>query len=142
MTVPRLVLDTNILVSALLFPAGSLVWLRTAWQAEAIRPLACRATTAELLRVLAYPKFRLTDTEREDLLADILPWCEAVTIPDPPPAVPECRDADDRKFLELAATANADALITGDADLLTLAGVFSIPILSPETARTELGFLE
>ena len=63
MTPPRLVLDTNILISALLFHAGSLSWLRHAWQSDTIRPLAGRETTAELLRVLHYPKFRLSDDE-------------------------------------------------------------------------------
>ncbi|KAF0146134.1 MAG: hypothetical protein FD153_176 [Rhodospirillaceae bacterium] len=49
MTQPRLVLDTNVLLSALLFHAGSLAWLRHAWQSDVIRPLASRDTTAELL---------------------------------------------------------------------------------------------
>ncbi len=51
MTPPRLVLDTNVLLSALLFHAGTLSWLRAAWQSEVIRPLASRDTTAELIRV-------------------------------------------------------------------------------------------
>ena len=83
MTQPRFVLDTNVLLSALLFHAGSLSWLRHAWQSGTIRPLASRDTTAELLRVLSYPKFRLTDDEREDVLGDYLPWCETVTVPNP-----------------------------------------------------------
>ena len=110
---PRLVLDTNVLLSALLFPAASLSWLRHAWQSEAIIPLASQATTLELLRVLSYPKFRLTEQEREDLLADYLPWCETVVVSDPP-AVPHCRDPFDRPFLELAVAGSADALVTGD----------------------------
>ncbi len=69
MTQPRLVLDTNVLLSALLFHDGSLSWLRHSWQSETIRPLASRDTAEELIRVLAYPKFHLTEDEREDLLA-------------------------------------------------------------------------
>ncbi len=65
----RVALDTNVLVSALLFPTGSLSWLREQWQSRVVLPLASHATTAELIRVLSYPKFRLTDDEREDLLA-------------------------------------------------------------------------
>ena len=61
MTSFRVVLDTNVLLSALLFYQGSVAWLRHAWQSEAIRPLASRDTTEELIRVLAYPKFKLTD---------------------------------------------------------------------------------
>ena len=137
MTPPRLVLDTNILISALLFHAGSLSWLRHAWQSDTIRPLAGRETTAELLRVLHYPKFRLSDDEREDLLGDYLPWCETVSVSSPT-EVPECRDPCDRPFLELALTAGADALITGDRDLLILAEVFPVPILAPAAFRERL----
>ncbi len=137
MTRLRLVLDTNVLLSALLFPTGSLSWLRHAWQSEAVRPLASRDTTAELLRVLHYPKFRLTGDEREDLLSDYLPWCETVTVSQPP-AVPECRDSSDRPFLELALLGQADALVTGDGDLLALASVFSVPILTPNATRDRL----
>ena len=137
MTGLRLVLDTNVLLSALLFPAGSLYWLRHAWQSEAVLPLASRDTTAELLRVLYYPKFRLTPDEREDLLADYLPWCKTVIVSEPV-AVPECRDSADRPFLELALAGKADALVTGDDDLLALAPVFSVPILPPNDIRERL----
>ena len=71
----RLVLDTNVLLSALLFPSGSLSLQRHAWQAGDIEPLASPETTGELIRVLCYPKFGLTEDEREDLLAEYLPWC-------------------------------------------------------------------
>ena len=107
----RLVLDTNVLLSALLFHAGSLSWLRHAWQSDTIRPLAGRDTTAEFIRVLSYPKFRLAHDEREVLLGDYLPWCETVLVPNPI-EVPDCRNPFDRPFLELALTAGADALLT------------------------------
>ena len=134
MTPSRLVLDTNTLVSALLFHTGTLAWLRRAWQSDAIIPLASRDTTAELIRVLQYPKFRLTQAEREDLLGDYLPWCETVRVPNSI-EVPECRDPFDRPFLELALAARADALLTGDKDLLVVAEVFQVPILTPAAYR-------
>lgn len=137
MTTPRVVLDTNVLLSALLFRAGSLSWLRHAWQSGAIRPLASRDTAAELIRVLAYPKFRLGADEREDLLGDYLPWCETVIVTKPR-KLPSCRDPFDRPFLELALTAKADALVTGDSDLLALAGAFAVPILRPAAFRDRL----
>ncbi len=138
MTPPRLVLDTNILLSALLFHSGRLSWLRGAWSSGRIRPLAGRETTAELIRVLGYPKFRLSEADRQDLLEDYLPFCETVAVPDPPPAVPECRDPFDRPFLELALTGRADALVTGDADLQALADIFAVPILTPAGLRRQL----
>ena len=135
---PRLVLDTNVVLSALLFSSGALTWLRRAWQAKMIQPLASHETTMELIRVLAWPKFRLTDGEREDLLGNILPWCETVTVPEGI-EVPECRDPLDRPFLELAIAAEADWLVTGDKDLLDLASTFSVPIVTPATLREILG---
>ena len=138
MTHPRLVLDTNVLLSALLFPAGAVSWIRASWRTGSIRPLASRDTTAEFFRVLAYPKFGLTAEEREDLIDDYLPCCETVVIPDHPPAVPECRDTFDRPFLELALVGRADALVTGDADLLALADSFAVPILTPAALRERL----
>lgn len=138
MTVPRMVLDTNVLVSALLFPAGQLSWLRERWQSEALVLLASGDTTRELIRVLAYPKFRLTAEERDDLLADYLPWCETVDVSERL-ETPDCRDPSDRPFLELALAGRADALITGDYDLLVLAPAFPVPILSPNAARDLVG---
>ena len=127
----------RILLSALLFHARPLTWLRHAWQSGIVRPLASRDTVAELIRVLRYPKFRLTRDEREDLLADYLQWCETVRVTNPV-EVPDCRDPFDRPFLELALAAQADALITGDKDLLVLAEVFQVPILAPAAFRIRL----
>lgn len=126
----RTVLDTNVLVSALLFHTSALAWLRGAWRSGRILPLASRTTTAELIRVLAYPKFALDAHEQRDLLDDYLPACGIVTIPVPPPEVPECRDPFDRQFLELALAGNAEVLVTGDADFLALADRFAVPTQS------------
>ena len=134
---PRIVLDTNVLLSAMLFHAGVLSWLRLAWQSEAIHPLASHDTTTELIRVLSYPKFKLTSDEREDLLGDYLPWCETVTVPNKI-KLPDCRDPFDRAFLALALTAKADALITGGKDLLVLSHLFAAPILTPAVFRDRM----
>ena len=134
MTPLRVVLDTNVLVSAMLFPQSSLSWLRAGWQSGVLVPLASRETTKELLRVLCYPKFRLTEVEREDALADFLPWCETMTV-GADAAVPDCRDPFDRPFLALALSGRADALVTGDGDLLALAPVSPVSILTPATVK-------
>ena len=63
----RAVFDTNIVVSTLIF-GRRLAWLRHAWTAGAVTPIVCHETVAELLRVLAYPKFRLDTADREALL--------------------------------------------------------------------------
>ncbi|MYJ68314.1 MAG: putative toxin-antitoxin system toxin component, PIN family [Gemmatimonadetes bacterium] len=137
MTPARWVLDTNVILSALLFPSGRLTWLRDAWRSGTVVPLASRETTTELIRVLHYPRFGLTTSQREDLLADYLPYCESVTVPQPV-TIPQCRDPFDRPFLELAVAGRADALVTGVKDLLALAQAFPIPILSPTAALATL----
>jgi putative PIN family toxin of toxin-antitoxin system len=134
----RAVLDTNVVVSALVFSSGRTAWLREAWQSGAVRPLVSRAVVAELLRVLEYPKFGLDREEREILLGDYLPACEVVRVSRKSRALPECRDPDDRAFLELALAGKADWLVTGDGDLLALARKFPVPIVSPEQFRVAL----
>ena len=66
-----MVLDTNVVVSALLFERGSPAWIRTAWQTRLIQPVVAESTVRELMRVLAYPKCRLNALELEQLLADL-----------------------------------------------------------------------
>lgn len=129
----RVVLDTNVALSALMFPSGRVAWLRQAWQCQSVLPLVSRATTAELIAALAYPKFRLAATEQHDLLADYLPGCDAVMLPDPPPRLPVCRDPADTPFLELALVGKADFLVSGDKDLLALAGSFGVAVVTPDT---------
>jgi len=50
----RVVLDTNIIISALVFHSGHLVWIRQAWIDRQITPLANKACIEELLRALTY----------------------------------------------------------------------------------------
>ncbi len=127
---PRVVLDTNVVLSALVFTTGTTARLRQAWQQGLCLPLVSSATAQELVRVLAYPKFRLDAAEREELLADYLPHAEVVNLPWPLPAVPDCRDPHDLPFLHLAVAGSAQALITGDKDLPVLAGQVPFKILS------------
>ena len=134
MTPLRAVLDTNVLVSALLFPAGSASWLRRMWRSRAVVALVSRETASELIMVLGYPKFNLTRDEQEDLLADYLPYCEPVVVEEPL-TLPDCRDPFDRPFLALAVAGAADVLVTGDADLLALAADFAVPIMTPTALK-------
>jgi len=68
--IPHIVIDTNLVLSALVFAQGRLSSLRHAWQGKYCHPLVSSATAAELIRVLAYPKFKLTAAEQQELLAD------------------------------------------------------------------------
>ena len=125
MTSPlRVVLDTNVVLSALVFGGGQAGQLRRAWQAGAFVPLVSAVTVQELVRVLAYPKFALARAEQDELLADFLPYAQTVRIPQPPPPVPDCRDPLDVPFLQLAVAGQAQRLVSGDKDLLVLAQAF------------------
>lgn len=128
---PRVVLDTNAVLSALVFGGGTAARLRQAWQGGHCLPLVSTATVQELIRVLAYPKFRLNADEQRELLADYLPWAASVRIPAPPPAIPACRDPFDAPLLHLAVAGKADVLVSGDQDLLVLAGQTRFAILAP-----------
>lgn len=111
------VLDTNVLVSALLF-RGQASRLREYWREKVFRMVVSADTLGELVRVLRYPKFKLPEGMAEALVAtEVMPFCDLV-VPDPSP--PACRDADDDKFLWCARDGAAEALITGDPDLLAL----------------------
>ena len=129
---PRVMIDTNLVLSALVFTQGRLSPLRHAWQSERCQPMVSRVTAAELIRVLAYPKFKLAPDEQQELLADYLPWCATVRIPNPPPKTPACRDPFYLPFLQLAVTGKADYLVSGDRDLLSLAGQLTCPIVSAD----------
>jgi len=120
----RVVLDTNVVLSALVFRGGAAGQVRLAWQQGLLLPLVSSATVQELMRVLAYPKFRLSPAEQDELLADYLPYTEAVRIPQPPPTVPHCRDALDLPFMHLAVAGKAQVLVSGDRDLLAIAAEF------------------
>jgi len=135
----RVVFDTNTVVSALLFSKGRLAWLRTVWRQGTIVPLISKATTEEIIRVLAYPKFHLDATDQEELLGDFLPFAEVIDAVLPTGEVPVCRDKHDQIFLELAVAGEADALVTGDEDLLVLAEESPIPIMTPADFHRRIG---
>ncbi|MBL8540955.1 MAG: putative toxin-antitoxin system toxin component, PIN family [Betaproteobacteria bacterium] len=135
---PAVVLDTNVVLSALLFGKGRLAGLRQAWQKGHCQPLVSRPTVAEFVRALPYPKFDLSPDDQHELLADYLPFCTTVRMPSAPPQTPTCRDPFDRSFLELAVVGKADYLVTGDKDVLALAQRFACSIVTPEQFLSEL----
>ena len=99
-------------------------------------PLASNATVAEFRRVLAHAKFGLQELYQLEALAYYLSAC---TMLDPSELCPVvCRDAKDQIFLDLAQSGKADVLVTGDADLLGLAGKTEFVIETPEEYRHRL----
>ena len=131
MKTPRVVLDTNCIVSALLFSKGSVSWLRDDWMRQRFVPLVSHDTASELIKVLNYPKFQLDKNEQEIILTDFLPYAEVVRIKIVPQNLPALQDPDDLMFLSLAVFGNADALISGDTHILKVKSQLGrIPILT------------
>ncbi len=129
---PRVVFDTNVVLSALVFTHGRSVLVREAWQAGRCKPLASKATVDELVRVLGYPKFKLAAQDQRELLGDYLPYCQILAIPQKVPKTPPCRDVFDVPFLQLAIVGKADFLVTGDQDLLEIKSKLLCPVVTPE----------
>ena len=138
-TPPLVALDTNLVLSALVFASGRLASLRTTWQNGRIVPLLSKPTASELMRVSGYPKFKLSADDRDELIADYLPYCRSVRVPARLPKLPRCRDANDQMFLELAVVGKADFLVTGDKNLLVLAPEFGGRIVTAEVFLEGLG---
>lgn len=129
----RTVFDTSVVISALLFRKGQLAWLVGHWRDGGCKPLIVRDTAAELTRVLRYAKFHLPSELFHEALAAYLPYCEIVEIAKPCPV--QCRDKKDQPFLDLAHSGKADSLVSGDRDLLVLAGKPKFLIETPEEYR-------
>jgi putative PIN family toxin of toxin-antitoxin system len=132
----RVVFDTTVVVSAMVFSNGRLAWLRGHWAAGDPVPLVSRVTVAELTRVLGYPKFQLSADDRRELLAEYLPYCEVIKVTTRCKSV--CRDANDQPFLDLAQSGKADLLVSGDRDLLALARETRFLIETPAACRVRV----
>lgn len=129
--IPRAVLDTNVVISALVFE-GALARIRNGWKNSRFRFLLSAAVLDEYTRALAYPKFRLTAGEIRSLIADeILPFITAVKPRGIRKVVVD--DPDDDKFLACAHWGKADFLVSGDLHLLALKHYGPTVILKPAT---------
>lgn len=113
-----IVIDTNILISAALSPDGT---ARKALDKvyQQFKIAQSEETYQELSTRIYKPKFDkyISNTEREDFLEVIKKYSQFIEIKS---QINICRDADDNKFLNLAKDSNAEFLITGDQDLLSL----------------------
>ena len=132
----RLVLDTSVLLSGIVAaptsPPGRLL---TAARAETFELIACPLIFDELRRGLAKPYFRqrVSATEADELLDafELL----SVVLPDPLSPASVLRDPNDDFLLALAAASHADAIVTGDRDLLDHPGIHPPAIDARATCR-------
>ncbi len=127
----RLVLDTNVLVSAILSP-NSISAKVLNWGEDNGTILYSTDTLTEILSVLKRSKFaKYIDPEDIDGLSVRIKtaWIFIEILNQ----VRLCRDAKDDKFIDLALNGNASHLITGDNDLLVLHPIQNISIINPRT---------
>jgi putative PIN family toxin of toxin-antitoxin system len=115
----RLILDTNILLSALLSPLGAPARLLDAWERKTFTLVACDALIAELREVVGRPFFRarLRASAAELLAADLRDFsffCRDL------PSGPVAPDPKDSHLLAMAGASQAEFLVTGDKELLSL----------------------
>ncbi len=130
MKAERVVLDTNVLISAALQPNGSPREVVEALRAVRGVLLFSDETFEELQTRLHRAKFDkyVSHNSRSIFLAQLETVSEWVSIVG---AKLGCRDPDDDKLLETALMGEADCIVTGDQDLQVMSPFLHIPILSP-----------
>jgi putative PIN family toxin of toxin-antitoxin system len=134
----RVILDTNAIISALLFK-GEAARLAPAWKSARFKLLASPNIAQEYMRVLSYAKFKNGEVAIASFLNEgILPYLEPVKEHIGKLAHP-CKDPDDDLFLRAAIGGRADYLVTGDAALLSLRAHYSFKIVTIKEFLTELG---
>lgn len=128
----RAVVDVNVLVRALIKPAGTVGPILHRLRDGAFTLLYSEAILDELLDVLSRPRIRskygLEDEDVETVLLLVLLRAEPVV---PSRRIASCRDPLDDKFLEVAVAGKADVIVSGDQDLLILSPFEGIAIVGP-----------
>lgn len=126
----KVVLDTNVVVSALLYQ-GSTARFQDLWRVRALKLVASQPVLDEYVRVLNYPKFKYKPELITGILQEgLLPWLERVEeyqgrIAHRP------TDPNDEKFLRVALSTKVEAIVSGDPHLTVLNGKYPFPIVPP-----------
>jgi hypothetical protein len=125
----RAIVDTNILLSALLSPLGAPAKILAAWERRLFTLIACEELVSELRDVASRPFFRakLRAGEAEVLaisIQDLSSYCEDL------PSGPVAPDPKDSYLLALAEAGQAEFLVTGDHELLALGSHKTTKIVS------------
>jgi putative PIN family toxin of toxin-antitoxin system len=134
----RLVLDTNVLLGALLTRGTPPDLLYQAWRRGDFVLISSAAQIEEVARVLDYPHLRERVSRTEaTILVDGLK--NLATLAEYLPDIALSRDADDDKILATAIAGQADYLVSGDKDLLSLPETCGVKIVTPRDATDIIG---
>jgi putative PIN family toxin of toxin-antitoxin system len=123
----RIVLDTNVLISALGWGGKPEQCLERVLDGE-VEAYCTRSMLDELSRVLDYDRFEFSADEKQSFLSVVT---AAFHVTDTDIDVNRSDDADDDVFLECAVAVDADYVVSGDTHLLDLGSHDGIPILPP-----------
>lgn len=136
----RVVLDTNVLVSAVLIQRGNESRILDAWRHGAFDLVLSPLLLAELGRVLSYPRIRRSRWMSEAEVVGLLEiLAEGSILVEGRVGVRASRDATDDMFLAAAIEGHADYIVTRDRDLLALESYQTVKILRPATFLGTLG---
>lgn len=131
----RVVLDTNIIVSAFIVALGAPTRIVAAWRAGRIEIIVSPALLREYQHSLSYPRvLRRTGHTLERVAVEVESIRRLAVVVEPL-SVPTivARDADDDEGIAAAVTGNARYIVTGDPDLLEIRRFGDIRIASPAT---------
>ncbi len=124
----KVVIDTNVFVSATIFK-GEANRLVDSWQRNKFTFLMSGKILDEYIKVLAYPKFKLTDDEIKYIIeSELLPFITPCRV-EAELDIIKC-DISDNKFLALALTGEADYIVSGDKHFLDLGKIERTRIVS------------
>lgn len=136
----RVVIDTNVLVSAVIKSSGTLGQVLCRLRDGDFVLLYSEPILTEVVDVLNRPrirdKYRLDPSDIETVVSLILLRGEAVV---PTRRITVCRDPKDNMFLEAAADGDASMIVSGDDDLLDLEAFKGIPVVTPADFLAEFG---
>jgi putative PIN family toxin of toxin-antitoxin system len=144
----RVVLDTNVIMAFWHFCDPKLMSLLAWLESRQAVLLTRQSCLEELQRVLAYVQFRIEPSQQADILTDYRARSECLADASEAQmlaalALPQCRDRDDQKFIQLAWEGEAHLLLTRDKLLLGMARRAPLRdrtnILTPERLIKQLG---
>lgn len=130
---PRVVLDSNVIISAVVYKGKPRIILDLAFE-QRIETITSPALLVEVMEVLA-KKFQLLKEELDLINEEIENDFEIIH---PRTALHLVRDEDDNRVLEAALEGDCDYIISGDEDLLNLGQFKNIKIVTPDEFLREI----
>ncbi len=136
----RLVLDTNVVVSALVFGGTPLQLLHAAVTGDVLL-FTSPVLLAELREVLARPHLAVPLARKQSSVEQAIAKYDELALRVSPPSIPRIvpNDPDDDHVIACAIAAHADAIVSGDRDLLDLGQHQDIVIITAKQALARLG---